>query len=304
MAQDAPEKVPVFERVVGMLPGLQDQLGLGQFLGALALDHKPRVLYRFLVKKDLPIAELGHQVVLKVYGDGPRGEGPIQQLWRARGVNVPRLACGEEIGCSWLVMEYLDLHPVMSFPVDELQLVDQLARMAKTMHRPAHGLAPVLRPLDEVMVPRWKESVVALGRSGLDIPSTWLSRAVAGYTSAPAVPLHGDLAPANMGTRGGSLILFDASALYGTSCFDAARWSARTGPGGTGPEALFRRWMSVEGLPTGRESWELLAAECVLEAGSREIIRSRAAQEDPSLPHEEVADGVPELLAVASRLWS
>lgn len=303
VAQYAPGGMPVFERVVGVLPALRSQLGLGPFLDALTIDCKPRVLYRFLVPRSSPVANLGHQVVLKVYGDRPRGEGPLQQLWRARGVNVPRLACGEEGECSWLVMEHLDLRPVSNSPKNQWGLVDQLAQSAKTMHLPAPDLESVLRPLHEVMVPRWEEAVAALRRSGFSIPSMWLGRAVAGYMSGHAVPLHGDLALANLGQRGGRLIIFDASALHGTSHFEAARWSARAGPGGVGPEALLRRWASVEGLSLGRELWELLAAECVLEAGSREIARSRAAQEDLYASRGAVAAGVPELLTVASRQW-
>jgi hypothetical protein len=304
VGQYAPENVPLFEGIMRVLPALRSQLGLGQFLGALAVDHKPRVLYRFRVARGSPAAKLGHQVVLKIYGDRPRGEGPLQQRWRARGVNVPRLECGEKDDCSWLVMEHLELRPVTDPSITQWELVDQLAHMAKIMHRPAHDLESLLRPLDEVMVPRWKEAVAALRQSGYTIPSTWLSRAVSGYTSGHAVPLHGDLAPINLGQRKGRLIVFDASALLGTSYFDAARWSARVGPGGVGPEALLMRWASVEGLPSGGELWELLAAECVLEAGSREIVRLRSTRGDLYTSHGTVTTGVPELLAVAFRQWS
>lgn len=304
VAYYAPESVQVYERAVGLLPTLRSQLGLGPFLGSLSIDPKPRLLYRFRLAQGSPVAQLGPQVVLKIYGDRPRGEGPLQQLWRARGLDVPHLECGEVGGCSWLVMEYLDLRSVLDTPSNSWELVDHLACMAKTMHRPAPSLEPLLRPLEEVMVPRWEEAVTALRRSGHDVPSTWLGRAVGGYMSGPAVPLHGDLAPGNVGRVRGRVTVFDASALFGVSSFDAARWSARMGPEGAGPEALLRRWVAVEGLSLSRTVWDLLAAECVLEAGSREIVRLRAIRRDPHTPRAVTAAGVPDLLAVASQQWA
>ncbi|WP_160668055.1 fructosamine kinase family protein [Pseudarthrobacter sp. ATCC 49987] len=283
---------------------MQTQLGLGRFLGALAVDHKPRLLYRFLLTKGSPVAVPGSQVVLKVYGDRPRGEGPLQQAWRARGLDVPRLVCGEAGDCSWLLMEHLELRPAATVLTDQLALVDQLANMGRTMHRPIRDVESLLRPLDEVMVPRWKEAVASLLGSGQNVPSSWLGRAAAAYASGRGVPLHGDMAPANLGkSRSGRLIVFDASALQGAASFDAARWSARAGPGGVGPEALLRRWISVENLPSDREPWDLLAAECVLEAGSREIVRSRGSLGSLRLPQGVAAAGVSELLTVASKQW-
>ncbi|WP_128081638.1 hypothetical protein [Arthrobacter sp. TB 26] len=304
VAVHAPEDMPTFERVLELLPKLQEQLGLGRFLGALAIDHKPRLLYHFVLTTGSPVAVLGPQVVLKVYGDSPRGEGPLQQAWRDRGLDVPRLVCGEAGDCSWLLIEHLELHPAATLLTDQLALVDQLASMGRTMHRPTRDVEPLLRPLDEVMIPRWKKAVAALLGSGQNVPSSWLGRAVAAYASGRAVPLHGDLAPANLGkSRSGRLIVFDASALQGPAAFDAARWSARAGPGGFGPEALLRRWMSVENLPSDREPWDLLAAECVLEAGSREIVRSRGTHGSLRTPQGAAAAGVSELLTVASTHW-
>lgn len=283
---------------------MRHELGLGQFLGALAVDHKPRVLHRFLVTGDSRLAALGRQVVLKVYGDRPRGEGPLQQLWRANGLDAPRLEFGETGGCSWLAMEYLDLRPITNTCIDQMRLVDRLARISRVMHRPARDLDWALRPLNEVILPRWEGAARALRRCGYRIPSSWQDMAVAAYLSNSVVPLHGDLAPANMGfSRDGRLIVFDASAFQGTPYFDAARWSARVGPGGAGPEALLKRWIAVEGLVMARKARDLLAAECVMEAGSRLIAHDRASRDGFCLPDGAQAGALHELLALASRQW-
>lgn len=304
IAQQAAESLPAFERIIAELPALRDRLGLGAFLGAIIIDHKPRVFYRFLIAENSPVAALGPQVVLKVYGDRPRGEGPLQQLWRGRNLDVPRLVCGESDGCSWLVIEHLEMRPPSKHPHDQLSLVDQLARIGTVMHCPNYELTPLLRPLDEVMVPRWEAAAAALRRSEHAIPSSWLSKAITAYTAGSPVPLHGDLAPANMGRlRDGRLTVFDASALYGTQSFDAARWSARVGTNKIRPETLFKRWMTIEKLPPEPAPEALLAAECVLEAGSREIVRSRLTQKNLQT-HPQAAHGVRELLAIASQHWS
>ncbi len=300
--QQAVEDLPVFDRVVAALRPLRDQLKLGRFLGAVVVDHKPRILYRFLVAEGSPVTNLGPQVILKVYGDQPRGEGPLQQLWRARNLDVPRLVFGEASRCSWLVMEHLDIRPLDFRSDDQLNVVDQLASISAIMHRSCDELTPSLRPLSTVMVPRWKAAASALSRSGYTLPSFWLSKATTAYTGGNPRPLHGDLAPANMGkTVDGRLIIFDASALYGPLSFDAARWSARVGRGRHGPEALLKRWMAVEMLPPAPDPEVLLAAECVLEAGSREIVRSRSAHRSCSNSPTPITSDVTELLNVASR---
>lgn len=304
VARHAREHLPAFEQAVGELPGLVESLGLGRYLGAVVIDHKPRLLYRFLASHHSPSGDLGPQVILKVYGDQPRGEGPLLQVWNSRNLNVPRLLCGEIGQCTWLLMECLEFRPVSAQPTEQLEIVDQLARMGRVMHRPSPHLLPLLRPLDQVMVPRWEQAVLALRQSGYDIPSSWSAKAIAAYLSGDPVPLHGDLARANIGlSESGRLILFDASALLGSSSFDAARWSARAGTGEAGPEVLLDRWLSVEKLLSSPEAWELLAAECVLEAGSREIVRARAAQREDRGSAQSAETGVPKLLSVTARQW-
>lgn len=303
--QQAVEDLPVFDRVVAALPPLRNQLQLGRFLGALVVDHKPRILYRFLLAKGSPVTDLGPQVILKVYGDCPRGEGPLQQLWRTRSLHVPHLMCGESNGCSWLVMETLDIHALTYRPNDQLHVVDQLASIGSVMHRSCHELTPLLRPLGVVMVPRWEAAAAALSQAGYTLPSSWLSKAIAAYSGGSPVPLHGDLAPVNMGrTIDGRLFVFDASALYGAPSFDAARWSARVGRGRYGPETLLKRWLTVEELPPIPDPRTLLAAECVLEAGSREIVRSRPTHRIHPTASRMTTHGVAELLEIALRYWS
>lgn len=299
VAEFSPEELPAFDRAVEVLPVLIRELGLGQYRGALHLDHKPRLLHSFAVQSEGLAEDVGVRVVLKIYGDRPRGEGSLQRHWRNIGLAVPRLLFGEEGDCSWLAIEHLELSPIQYAQQDGIQLLDQLARMGKYMHQTFEGQSRILRPLSGVMLPRWKQSAEALRHLGYRLPSIWQDRAAEAYLGGAAVPLHGDLAPANMGLKqDGSLIVFDASALEGTAVFDAARWSARAGPKGLGPEELFERWLKVEGLPLSRESWNVLAAECVLEAGSLEIVRFRSKAETGT-----AASGVPELLKVASRWW-
>lgn len=293
------ENLPAFHKAVEVLPVLIRELGLGEYLGALRLDHKPRLLYSFAAEPGSLAEGVGLRVVLKVYGDRPRGEGPLQRRWRDIGLATPRLLYGEERDCSWLVIEQLQLSPVQYVQVDGLLLLNQLARMGKFMHQTFEGQYLILRPLSKVMLPRWEQSAQALIQAGHRLPSIWQERAAKAYQGGAYVPLHGDLAPANMGLRQDkSLIVFDASALEGTAVFDAARWSARVGPEGLGPEELFERWLKVEGLPLSLESWDVLAAECVLEAGSLEIVRFRSNSETGT-----AASGVPELLEVAARWW-
>ncbi|MCU1632498.1 MAG: hypothetical protein JWM61_1150 [Micrococcaceae bacterium] len=297
----AVESLPAFDRVVAALPALIERLKLGSFVSTVIIDDKPRVLYRFLVTKESPAATLGPTVILKVYGDQPRGEGPLQQLWRSRNLNVPRLICGEEDGCSWLALEQLELRPLSTRPQDQLKLVDQLALAGSVMHSPQHQLTMLLRPLDQIMLPRWQTATNALRQAGYTVPSWWLNKAASAYAKGNQVPLHGDLAPSNMGVLSdGKLVVFDASALYGAPSFDAARWSARVGTSTVGPAEIFEHWTNTEKLPLEPASWALLAAECVLEAGSREIVRSRHAQNNNQTTDHDVEN----LLTVASRHWN
>jgi hypothetical protein len=300
--EESIDSLTVFDRAAGLLPSLVRTLGLGALVAPLALDHKPRVLYRFRVPSTSRVSHLGQEVVLKVYGDAPRGEGPVLRRWKNLGLTTPNLIWGETDGCSWLVLEHLNLRPVRD--VDVVALTDYLAGAGRLMHRRMSGHERLLRGLADVMNVRWNSAAAALGTAGYNLPSEWTQRANDAYACEETSPLHGDLALDNLGwTKGNLVVILDASALIGHPALDAARWAARTGPEGAGPASLLRRWLSSEGLSLDRTSWSLLAAECVLEAGSREIARARrkrmGIREDPGPTR-----GVRELIRVASVLWA
>jgi hypothetical protein len=67
----------------------------------------------------------------------------------------------------------------------------------------------------------------------------------------------------------GSVVLFDASALSGPPAFDAARWAARLAPWSFEPLDLFARWLRIEHLEHDHKAEQLLAVECLMEAGAR-----------------------------------
>ena len=261
---------------VKAVPELVRSLGLQTFVDMLVRDDKPRLLLRF-AHTDVPsLRHLGTDVVLKVYGDKPRGEGPLLREWATRGVPVPVLEAGETEHCSWLLMEHLAFAPMELPGEDWFEYTDTLAVLGGVMHLPAPQLYPVLRHLDAVMLPRWDFSRSALLETGWAVPVSWRTAAETRYWSAEPAPLHGDLAPSNIAARSdGSPILFDASALLGPQAFDAARWSARLAIHSASPFAAFSRWLTLEPCDDPGV-YELLAAECVLEAGSLEIMRSRS----------------------------
>ncbi|MFF0374854.1 phosphotransferase [Actinoplanes missouriensis] len=252
---------PAFERAVLVLHGLIEALGLAGFAGSVVQDGKPRLLLRFAAAPGF-----AHGAVLKVYGDRPRGEGPLLAAWGACGVPTPLVRYGEAAGGSWLLLEYLDLTPVdLSSSGACAAMTDMLASWGDVMHAESSEAAPFLRSLPDVMLPRWRQAIGALRRVDAPVQRHWAVLAERSYAHGPARPLHGDLAAANLGIAAGRLVIFDASALAGPAAFDAARWAARLARFGVDPRAAYERWAEREGLgPAGA----LLGVECVLEAGA------------------------------------
>jgi len=272
----------LLDAATDVLLTLISKLRLGAFLGTLVRDGKPRLLLRFRLRPGSPLALLGDHVVVKVYGDRPRGEGPLLQLWHRHGVPTPRLVYDEEGDCSWLALEHLSLAPVVApSPTVRAVLTHQVSGWAEVLHRPAPALVPLLRPLGAVMVPRWDAAVAELVSCGVAVPAFWRARAVAAYRGESAArPLHGDLGLPNLGRDpAGRLIVYDASALAGPPAFDAARWCARLACAELDPRELMASWAAIE--PLGSDVDALLATECVLEAGSRII---EAGQGDAAAP--------------------
>ena len=282
-----PHEVPTIEAAARLVPRLLTELGLGEFLGALLIDEKPRLLLHFRLHPASPLSPLGRDVVLKIYGDQPRGEGPLLALWRARGANTPRVRFGERDGCSWLALEHMILSGVRPRGRDELlTLTEEVAAEISTLQAPAPRLTPVLRSLHGVMLPRWDASVAALHSAGHRVPSGWRPRAATAYGTGRPRPLHGDLGLTNVArNHDGRLVIYDASALIGPQAFDAARWAARLAGATVAPGDLLDRWAAVAGGTRNRAADELLAAECVLEAGALEIVRARGQAADPADDH-------------------
>jgi hypothetical protein len=266
-----PAELATVTRAARAATALTGELALGEFQDALIQDSKPRLLLRFRVGTTGPLADLGPDVVLKVYGDRPRGEGAALRLWRDRGVNTPRVRFGEYAECPWVALEHLLLSPVAPHRRSEiLALTRMLAGFGARMHEPADELAPVLRPLDGVMLPRWEAAVRTLRAAEYAVPDFWHARARSAYKTSDPTPLHGDLGLPNIAhDAAGRLVVYDASALRGPASFDAARWAARLGSSAVAPPDVAKLWASVEGIPWGAVEDELLAVECVLEAGSR-----------------------------------
>jgi len=276
-----PGQAPLIEAAARLLPRLLAELGLRRFLGAVLIDAKPRLLLRFQADPAGALGELASDVVLKVYGDRPRGEGPLLALWRARGVNTPRVRFGEHEGCSWLALEHLALSALRPHGSTEvLALTEEMAAQARLMHAPVPRLTPVLRPLDAVMLPRWDASVAALRSAGHDVPERWRSGAATAYRTGARGPLHGDLGITNVARDPrGELLVYDASAFLGPRAFDGVRWAARLSDDAVSPNEVLDRWTEVKGAAPRAAPDELLAAECILEAGSLEIVRQRGSPE-------------------------
>src|SRR4051794_25913819 len=154
-----PSQMPKLERATRLLQQMLPELGVSRFLGAILADAKPRLILRFQVEPGGALSSLGLDIVLKVYGDRPRGEGPLLAHWRAHGVNVPRVLFGERDGCSWLALEYLSMSVLQPHGRTEvLSLTAEVASRAAVMHAPAPRLTALLRALDTAMIPRWEAS--------------------------------------------------------------------------------------------------------------------------------------------------
>ncbi|RZU34143.1 hypothetical protein [Blastococcus saxobsidens] len=296
VAASGTDDLAALDAALGVLPGLLVDLGLGTFLGALA-DFKPRLVLRFRRDPAGRPTGVGDDVVLKVYGDRPRGEGPLLQLWHGLGVPTPRVRSGERGGCSWLLLEHLPLRPVrVPDRASRLALTREVAAHGTVMHRPAPRLDAVLRPLPAVMVPRWTSAVAVLAAAGHEVAPHQRAAVLPAYGAGPSRPLHGDLGLPNLARGpGGRLVLYDASALAGPAAFDAARWSARLAGDDLGPEELLHVWSEHEPLEHGCMATRLLGAECLLEAGSRLVV---AAQDPDAAP----PPAIDVLLDAAARL--
>ena len=275
-----PDQTPLVTRAARAAQRLHGGLALGAFLGNLAEDAKPRLLLHFQGRRG--ISGAGTRV-LKIYGDSPRGEGALQNTWHARGIQtIPNLH-GVEGGCSWILMPYVELKAIRPETSAEwLELTDALASRAEILHRPAPHLHPLLRPLVSTMVPRLGAAIAALERFHFEVPvsASVLRAAYAGGDR----PLHGDLALANIGTDArGDLVIFDASALVGRPAFDAVRWAVRAASSSElTVQMVLERWQrSVFREPPANLN-ELIAAECVLEAGALCL----GAEESSEAPRE------------------
>ena len=294
VATERPDELPPARAAAQTVLRLPADLGLGAFLGSLRADAKPRFLFRFAAGRPRPWP--AKQIVLKVYGDHPRGEGPLQARWRDRGVGTPPLVHGRAGACSWLLMPFLKLQEIKPGPLEQWAAVtDLLAAQAPLLHAAADDLDPVLRPLEVVMLPRLRQAVHVLERAGATAPPRW--RAAASAYSGGVTPLHGDLSLANMGLDpDGALVIYDASALRGPLAYDAVRWAARATSSSVSPQTLLERWARHEPLPDRDALEDLLAVECVLEAGSRYVVAKRDGRDGATPP------GVAELLETAHAL--
>lgn len=295
-----PAELASVTRAAGAAWALAGELDLGDFVEPVVLDAKPRVLLRFRARGSGRLAALGPDVVLKVYGDRPRGEGPVLKLWRERGLHTPCVQFGERGTCSWVALEYLRLTSVAPRGRGEiLALTEQLAGCAARMHEPAPELTPVLRPLEQIMLPRWEIAFRTLRAHAYAVPNSWHAHARRAYASGSPTLLHGDLGLPNIARDpDGRLVVYDASALHGPVSFDAARWAARIGSAGARPVDVAVLWADVEEIPWGPADDELLATECVLEAGSRAGVLHGEAT-DPSGARPDVL----RLLDEAHRLF-
>lgn len=277
---------------------LVEVLRLGSFRGSLSHETKDRYVLRFSGVAGCSAFDPSAEVVLKVYGSARRGEGPLQALWKTKGVPTPTVVHGVHSSCSWLLLEYVSLRPAGELSVaEQLLLTDELGAVSALMHEPAPQLSDILRPLHTVMLPRWSAAARTLSTSGRSIPAEWYNRAAAAYRCGETRPLHGDLGLRNVAlNQEQRLAIIDASALSGPAVFDAARWAARLGAESP-PLAVLERWSSLD-APMSRDSLMLLAAECVVEAGSLVTIAARSQQQD------RVESHVTRMLGVASEIWS
>jgi hypothetical protein len=287
----------LLDKAVAALPEIVAGLALGPYKEEVVADHKPRLLLRF-GRGELRLADsLGGDVVLKVYGEVGRAEGPLQHRWHTAGVPVPSLMFGDLAGCTWLALEHLPITSVTSQSRRaRLDVTRQVAALAAVAHdaRFSDGLS--LRVLDEVMVGRLARCVAALREAGFDVGELG-DRAITAYSTRTSSPLHGDLALENVGYVDRRLVLFDASALMGDPSLDAARWCARTSNAQIGPEELLDCWLHVETALDRETARSMLAAECLFEAGARIVMNLEGYR---SVPPD--LSTVPQLVSTARRL--
>jgi hypothetical protein len=271
----AKQDLPVARAAAGAALVLSERLRLGPFIDLMLADAKPRLLLRFCTGPGCPWPE--DEVLLKIYGDAPRGEGPLQSRWAERGVHTVPVEYGRQGPCSWILMPKLPLRHIRpTKPEDWHVVTEALAVQAGRLHEEAPELSGVLRPLDVVMLPRLHGAVARLERAGVEPPVGWECWAAEAY-SPYGVPLHGDLALTNVGLdREGCLVVYDASALLGPLAFDAVRWAARATSAAVPPNELLARWAAHEPLPPPNVLDRLLAVECLLEAGSRCAVAERS----------------------------
>ena len=96
--------------------------------------------------------------------------------------------------------------------------------------------------------------------------------------------------------------MFDASALLGPPAFDAARWCARLAALSVQPLEAFPRWLATEGIDDAR-AYELLAVECILEAGAQELVRSRPREvASPASEFQKVDALIDDLMHIAHQI--
>jgi hypothetical protein len=284
-------------RALAALPSIVGDLELGAYRGEVVADHKPRLLLRF-GRGELRLSASGCiDVVLKVYGETGRAEGPLQHRWHDAGLPVPSLAFGERAECNWLALEHLSMWPVApDSPGSRVAVTRQVAAVASLAHDARFSEGLVLRSLDRVIVGRLNRCVNSLREAGFSVRELG-DRAMDVYSTTDRFPLHGDLALDNIGCVDGKLIVFDASALVGDRSLDAARWCARTSNEEIGPVELLDCWLDVETVLDAKMARLMLAAECLLEAGSRVLMGIEGYRRfPPSL------STVPQLVTLTRRL--
>ncbi len=281
---------------------LRRRLRLGTYREALVLDSKPRFILAFAAGGfEFADGTACEQIVLKVYALPHPGEGRLQALWRERGLPVPRCSSGRTANFDWLVLERLSGWRISPTSRRErLALTERISSFGPPMHDRELRQPVRLRALTDTILPRFLTACRALESANHDLNPAWAHRAAVTYASGQAGPLHGDLAVENIFcTADQSLYLLDASALLGDPSFDAARWAARLASDQCRPEEILDHWLINERFSDPELTMKMLAVECILEAGSREITKAETGIK-PSASGRTTAG----LIAAANRAWS
>jgi len=281
---------------------LRRRLRLGAYREALIVDSKPRFILAFAAGGfRFADGTAPEEIVLKVYALPHPGEGQLQALWRERGLPVPRCSFGRTANFDWLVLERLSgrrINPTSRR--ERLALTERISSFGPPMHDRKLRQSVRLRALTDTMLPRFLTACRALESANHNLNPAWGRRAAVTYASGQAGPLHGDLAVENiLCTADQSLYLFDASALLGDPSFDAARWAARLASDQCRPEEILDHWLINERFSDPELTMRMLAVECILEAGSREIITAERGIE-PSMSDPTTVG----LIAAANRAWN